>query len=544
MTTLSNRPKLSGWFVNLSSVEQSTNYATADDIDDKNHERFYCMLTPPLLPFPIYAYAHCRHNEVVGLNNRVFARQTHTATNILIRFDMMYRTEVYARRLARYCGYVSNLSTDDLLVKYSGAKRQRYTDAFKFISENNYTSIKPSLGAFIKLEKMDKVTDPRFIQHRTDPFLVLMLQRTLPVEDRLLNLRGDGKNLPYGKLVAKHHNPKQRAKFLLEKHVWLSRKGKPWWFSCDMSRFDRLVREVHIRLEKTFFTMVNKDQQLKILYNMILSIMGCKGSTKTFLRYVALFNRFSGDPTTGGGNVLIVVCIVMVVMVDVLQIPIEEFTFYDDGDDCPIGVIETHKAIVMNAGQAAFARLGMDVKFENLTDSFERILFCQCRPVKLQHWMMIRNPSRIISRALIMLQDFESATNRLDYVHSVGMCELANNSGCPILQEYSKALLRNSQNGRLNARFLAQIRHTKGMDPWTAREQPVTEEARHSFRNSWGIDIGTQLEWESFLKNWTFDVHKDPCVKLEANVLPDSVAKWSTLNPFEEGYNLPLLNTN
>lgn len=523
-----------GKFLNVTEAEISDRVRCVDADDEKEHDKYYCLLAPPLIDKPVYVYAHCKANELIGLNNRVFAVPTRSASGFMISLIDVHQTYRVQNVLLRYMRNTQSLSPADVLRRYSGDKLRRYADAFKWNEENDLRHVDFMMESFGKLEKMDKVTDMRFIQHRKDRVIVQMLRHTLPVDDALCVLKGDGVNLPFGKLFSGHLNPRQIAKHLRIKWDWLSQVGKPVAILSDISRYDRSHRQQHLAAEARFYTRANKDSMLSVIFYVLLFIPRSRVAvSKLGIVYTTTLQRYSGETITGGGNKVLVFTAFVCVM-HYLRIPMRQWTLLNAGDDNCTLTVAQHIPWISRMFEVCFAHHGYDLRIESIAPEFEQIQFCQCRPVLLSGgWRMIRDPRRVMARATVMTQDYEHLQNRLDYLFSVGMCELANNSGCPVLQAYALCLVRNSPGGVLKARFLEQIRWNINMPLKGAIPTEVTEEARLSFQRAWGIDVETQHKYEKFFSTWKIDVSNSPRPTFSAFTHSNGECAWSPYNPFD-----------
>jgi len=107
--------------------------------------------------------------------------------------------------------------------------------------------------------------------------------------------------------------------------------------------------------------------------------------------------------------------------------------------------------------------------------------------------VMVRNPLRAMSHALVSRKLY---TSKLwgAWLAAGGMCELASNQGVPVLQAYGAKMATVSKH-----RFFDEQMNYLARDlDMNVTEQPITQRARESFSQAWGISPSTQMWMERF----------------------------------------------
>jgi hypothetical protein len=114
----------------------------------------------------------------------------------------------------------------------------------------------------------------------------------------------------------------------------------------------------------------------------------------------------------------------------------------------------------------------------------------------------VRNLDKAVSCVGVSINT-NSQREDIDYLHTVGLCELVNNAGVPVLQEYARALMRNTQGGKLRKSDV--YYKLRNMD-LAGKAQPITSLARYDFMNCFGMTPSEQIYVEEKLAQATFAV--------------------------------------
>lgn len=447
----------------------------------------YSVLCEMPLADQYYVQNDCQHNQYLAACNRVACEWPVPHQDAIegVHKVLRYLTD----RMARY----SPVPFEIWGAKYTGMKRQRYLRAVDSLYERPLTKKDSRIQAFVKLEKLtDPAKDPRMIQARGARFNVVLGNYLKSFEHDLYHLRGsrNSRYFPSGRLIVKGMNNAARAA-LIEKH-WYSLK-KPVQLSLDCSRFDGHVHLSSLKLEHKFYmTLMNHPKELQRLL-----AWQCNNVcfTKSGLVYKVEGRRMSGDMNTALGN-----CVLMVLMMayamDRLGLKPTDWRMADDGDDCCIMVEEEHSELVQNGLRDIFLELGHNLKVEGVARELERVTLCSGRPIRIGGVRtMILHPARAIGKSRVGIKTRDPKFLR-DYVHTVGVCQLALYSGVPVLQAHALALKRAS-NKMLRDVPGAYLYRLAFMErPDLVGATPVTDEARLDFAVAFGIDVESQIEIE------------------------------------------------
>lgn len=468
------------------------------------HQRRWIRIARVAFPGTFVPFAHfdCLHNQVASLRNRVLGEVPVPTAKGLIQL------REHSRRIFRFLPGIIPMEVMDMPNSYTGGKRARYIQAANDLLDYGLARRDARVKMFVKFEKLNpsKVNpDPRAIQFRHPRYCVALGRFLKPMEKFLYRLKGDGRVLPNSRVIGKGLSQTERAELLVEK---LQRFEAPVILSLDATRFDMHVDRELLVIEHSFYKHMCKDPELAQLLSWQLD---SQGVTSRGIKYKVRGRRMSGDMNTALGN-----CILMVLMVSTIMYELRVlYDILDDGDDCLLIVEERDLSTVMPTITPGFLQFGMEIKIESIARSIEQVEWCQSNPVLIDgKYRFIRNPCKVMSTCLGGSKYFTSVGARRKLLNTIGLAELILNRGVPILQEFALAISRNAGTDKiinlqesdptyyrigrelraLNLKILQRV------DPL-----PVTDTARLSFEQAFGISVSDQLEYEQFFKGWRFE---------------------------------------
>lgn len=412
--------------------------------------------------------------------------------------------------MATLLGHVGPQDIWTLSESYSGGKREKYRLATQRLLEGDLSKRDAGVSMFVKFEKLKfsplkPNPDPRAIQFRNPKYCVAIAQYLKPIEHKLYAFKGRGAMFPTTKVIGKGLSARGRAQLLVKK--WEAFES-PVAVSIDASRFDKHVSVPLLQIEHSVYVRMAQSQELAKLLSWQLhnTCTSNKG-----LKYVTKGKRMSGDMNTALGN-----CLLMVVMVATFMQG-KKYDMLDDGDDCLLIVeSEDFNWVVENIGPE-FLTYGMQVKVEGVARSLDEVEWCQANPIIDSSGVrkFVRNPARIMSRAIGGSKYFTSTGGRRKLINTIGMAELILNHGVPVLQEYALALMRNASTTQhlkfdsvdsLYYRIGRELKEFNLRKLEAIKPLPITDVARLSYARAFGVSPQRQLEQEKFLKQWSFSV--------------------------------------
>lgn len=447
----------------------------------------------------------CVMNELVSIHNRVCGEVPEPSKRGLVA--LAKTREIIARQFPILC----KQDLDSIPLHYFGAKRTRYQQAVDDLKCYPLVPRDATIKAFIKAEKTDfsrkENPDPRMIQARSMRYNCFISQYLNPIEQWIYHsLEGPYTGLP---LIGKCLNQKERAELLIKK---ASHFKHPVFISLDAFRFDQHVSRELLQLEHSMYLRFIPCRVFAWLLRMQLDN---KCTTRNRICYKTRGKRMSGDKNTASGNCLLTILMIWTVM---RQLGIGKWDCLDDGDDCLL-ILEAGQYTRFRANcDRLFLAFGHEIKVENVAYQLCDIEWCQCKLIEIRpgEWRFIRKYDKVLSSTLTGVTHWQQP-DVVDYVYTLGVCELILSQGVPILQEFALAIMRNAMGGKVCVveendsiayRTFRELR-THGLrtiervDPL-----PITTEARLTFEQAFGVPTELQKTYESCLARWSFDVRE------------------------------------
>jgi len=480
------------------------------------HKRLYTRLANFGEPATVYAHENCITNQRVSLSNRVLGEVPKPTP------EGLKELRKAAIALSRCLPKTSTQDWYDMPNSYSGLKKLRYTLAADRVLQNGLTKADAKISAFVKFEKTvmnpEKVNpDPRMIQFRDPKYCVALSRFLKPIEHNLYAFRGDGRWIPQTRLVGKGLSQTERAMLTVKK--W-GQFQNPVCLSIDMSRFDKHVDRALLQIEHSVYTRCNNDPEFAQLLSWQLDN---EGKTSHGIRYKTSGKRMSGDMNTALGNCIIVIVMVLAFMKG------KFFDILDDGDDCLLFVEKSILAWVVETLPIAFRTYGMTAKIEGIAHQLSEIQWCQCKLVQTSEdvWKYVRSPIKVLATALGGTKYFTNLKGRRKILNTIGLGELVLNLGVPVLQEFALMAIRNAATSKfveldeVDSMYFRLHRELKyhGL-PGLAKvtPKPITDLARQSFSEAFGISVDEQLNYERHFSQVQLELGGDQVVGIEVDV--------------------------
>lgn len=359
---------------------------------------------------------------------------------------------------------------------YRGAKKRRYYSAYLWLRDKGYTKKHDRIRMFVKKERFSdadvKVKPPRAIQYRTPEFTLRAMRYVRKFEDHYY------KELVMGvasgtRVVAKGLNWEERAQLVVEKASYFR---TPKFVLIDYSAFDSTQTESHLRAVHKMYSWVFGKGVKRLFKAQLFN----KCRTQHGIKYEVRGTGMSGDPDTALKNTLLnVMCLQWLVK----QAGVVKYDMLVDGDD---SILILEESIDVTAVE----RFGFIPKVE-VVDNIHKVEFCQSRIIFRPKPLFVRNPRKVLAACCICLRDFKGRWR--DWLASVGQCERAVNAGVPVLSILGRVLDELSEK-KIQDRDLE--RRMAGME---VKDQPITDVARCTFAEAWGIPPGIQQVLEQHL---------------------------------------------
>lgn len=383
---------------------------------------------------------------------------------------------------------------------YSGRRLALYQKAAEDVARRGPLISDSFLSTFLKHEKLPvskKRVVPRVIQPRRPQYNVEVGRYLHQLEHVLYSVIADIYGAP---TVMKGYNAFQQGRMFSE--AW-GEFNSPAGLGLDASRFDQHISTPLLSWEHGVYGLFyHNDGHLARLLRWQLKNRGYIRTYDGSFRYKVDGGRCSGDMNTAMGNCLIMCAAVHSLLhhLGMARRGASKVRLFNNGDDCMLIGERADLARVADEVPAYFARLGLVMKVEPLVDVFEKLSFCQTQPVRDELGVrMCRDPRVSLSKDATQLDlGHSQQPNLTNQLYAIGQCGLALCGGLPVLQAYYTAVQRGQHPGKgVDYKFYQSgfYQLSKGLVP---KQSVVTDTARVSFYNAFGIPPDLQIELERY----------------------------------------------
>lgn len=344
--------------------------------------------------------------------------------------------------------------------------------------------------SFVKFEKADgnKIWDDRkparLIQHRSYEYCYLLKAHLLPITKHCKSNDKEFKGQVVSTMYAAGKNSYQIAESLMT--MW-NEFNSPVAICLDCKAFDGHVNGLQRNTANKFWDTASNGNRLLRRLMQMQSRNECK--TQNDLRYTVHNVRCSGDFNTSDENSNINIICIRTAFGDI------KLRLIVMGDDS-VAICESEDVTprLLTEVVNVFSDIGHNVKVDKICYQFQEIEFCQSSPVRIDGiWRMVRAPIRTISRARYTDTNWHDIKR---YLTSIGLCELACNSGVPILQQFSLYLMSKGD----YKKPVAKIDRENAVLEDDLKIKPVTAQARQDFEIAFGVSALDQIRYEEIFK--------------------------------------------
>lgn len=395
--------------------------------------------------------------------------------------------------LLRRMGRSTPLTTDEVVETYRGRKRTIYENANIELQRTGLKRRHAHSIMFVKAEKAKTGGVPRAIQPRAPVYNLSLGRYTKAIEHRIYG--AIAKIFCDGPTVMKGYDVTQVARIARGK--WDSYHD-PVAVGLDATKFDMHVCASMLRWEHTVYEEIfSGDPELRKLLSWQMHNIGRGYAEDGKLKYTVKGRRFSGDMNTGLGN-----CLIMCAMVwTYLKTKQVRGSLMNNGDDCVVFIERADLSTFQEGLDAWFLKLGFRMVSEDPVYDFQRIEFCQMRPVRGRHgWTMVRNIRTALIKDTLTSLNISSQGAMLKWMHAVGECGLALTSGVPIMQSFYDAYIRlGTPNSKISSHsYFANSGMRMMRGDLTSMRSPISSESRLDVYVAWGITPDEQVAIEQF----------------------------------------------
>lgn len=388
---------------------------------------------------------------------------------------------------------VSEISVEEFLSRYKGQKLSIYQRAAEELRNYGFDRRRDTaVVAFVKDERQQRGKAPRLIRPYSVTFNLLFGCYIYPLEKAVYRCIDGLYGCP---TVTKGLNSSEVASAM--RHKWLM-FDDPVCVITDCSRFDQhcsveALREAK-RYCKWFLKLGGGDLvEFDQLWEMTVKSSGLVSCDDGIIRYRVDGTLNSGLSSTSLCGVLIVCALLR----HICGIAGVRHQLISAGDDTNIIMERRDLDAVLPLLKPFALTAGFTLKVDGVVDEFERVDFCQCRPVyDGEVWVMVRNPATSIPKDLLSSKRFTKDIERLAHMRAIADCGISLAGGIPVIQSFYCMYRRLAGDVPIavlerNGFYHLSRNMTRGV-------RPISDDARLSFYKAFGVDYHTQLVLEGF----------------------------------------------
>jgi hypothetical protein len=387
------------------------------------------------------------------------------------------------------------LSSQQVVDSYRGPKRRVYQQALLSLEQEPLSQRDSHLTAFVKFEKQDVGKAPRIINPRSPRYNLVLGKYLKHAEHRFFRAINRAFGSRTDATVIKGYNADDSARILHQKWCVFD---DPVAIGLDASKFDMHVSKAALNYEHSFYHLLFPgSSQLRWLLKQQLVNKGVAWARDGTVKFKLDGTRCSGDLNTSLGN-----CIIMCALIYAYSrwrgIDVE---LANNGDDCVV-FMEREHALSFRVGLSEwFKRKGFAMTVEDTVDEFERVEFCQSRPVQLSTgWRMVRNLLACLQKDPMCLLDIPNDKVLRKWYAAIGTCGDRLTRGVPVLNEFYQLFLREGtscSDGMLQEVFRNRSQLILGLG---LASGVVDAQSRVSFYYAFGVTPDEQVRIEQHFK--------------------------------------------
>jgi len=392
------------------------------------------------------------------------------------------------------------VTVDRVVNSYTGSKRALYERAAISLSVVPFSARDARLTAFVKYEKQDLSKAPRIINPRSPRFNLVLGQRLKFLEKKIYMAINDAYGSVTTNTVIKGLNVYDVGRVLRDK--W-ERFRDPVALGLDATKFDMHTSVEALRYEWSYYYGIFPfDATLREIGPMQLSNAGTAYCADGKVKFRMQGTRCSGDVNTSLGN-CIIMCSLIYARARELGVVVE---LANNGDDCVVIMERADLVRFQRKLEPWFARYGYRMTSEEPVDTFERIEFCQSRPVQTTSgWCMVRNIAACFTKDPMCLVPIQTVNVLRKWLAAVGDCGMAITRGVPVMHAWYSVFRRHGT--QYSQGFLSTIIKNTGvlerMRAVSHGTNSITAHARASFYFAFGINPDEQIALEAWFQRTT-----------------------------------------
>jgi len=298
--------------------------------------------------------------------------------------------------------------------------------------------------------------------------------------------------------IMSSYNAYTQARILKQK--WDSFQ-QPVCIGLDASRFDQHVSPAALKFEHSVYDAIFKSKKLRWLLDMQIRNFGTASAKDGYFHYTKRGSRMSGDMNTSMGNKLLM-CFMSLHYLKSLGVP---YNFANNGDDCLV-FIEKRDVKRLTGLNDYFRQYGFNIVREDPVYEFERLEFCQTRPVCVNDtWRMVRNYKTCLSKDLTCINLGHNVGEYRAWLRDVGDCGLAVAADVPVLGAFYSMMTRIGMEGNYSHKGDSDYHwYTLSSRDASCRMTEPDPRGRYSFWLSTGLTPDEQEILEDHIKSFVW----------------------------------------
>lgn len=270
----------------------------------------------------------------------------------------------------------------------------------------------------------------------------------------------------------------------------------------DANRFDQHVGEAALRFEHSVYGAaydgVPGVESLRRYLSWQLTNTGTAILPEGRIDFRLHGGRMSGDVNTSCGNVMLMV----LMSIDLCNRIGTRPVIANDGDDTVFFLPRSCLSRFTKTISPHFAEYGFSVRVDQTTDTFEKLDFCQTRPVWTPYgYKMCRDPAKALGTDCVSVRDMPVKAIP-KHRAAVAACGLAVASDMPLFRSYYKRMAEHQPDVKADLGIFGE--RNRELMEGTRNYHEITVETRNSFARAWGISPSIQVEMERVARSINF----------------------------------------
>lgn len=409
----------------------------------------------------------------------------------------------FRNQLARDVGFQSPVTYDEFVGFYKGPRKltyQRAVDGLALLSVRPRDAI---LKTFVKAEKTNVTLKsdpvPRVIQPRDPRYNVEVGRFLRPIEKKVYESINKLFNAP---TIMSEFNSYTLASVLKDK--WDSFQN-PVCVGLDASRFDQHVSQQALKFEHRLYDKIYHNPKLRHLLSWQLVNKGVATASDGFFTYVNKGGRMSGDMNTSLGN-KVIMCLMALGYIRKKPFKIE---FANNGDDC-LMFMDKKNLPKLSDIDSYFKSFGFNIVTESPVYEFERLEFCQSKPVCCNNiWRMVRNVRTCLSKDVTCVSLGHDVEQYRAWLKDIAMCGKTIAGDVPVFASFYNMLDRFGKIGEYGGKGMSEYSwYKRACRNADLRNSDIDDYGRYSFWLSTGIAPDQQSVIEKYFDDAVWGVNE------------------------------------